>query len=536
MKLALTFMLGMLFLFQQNEVRPATIEGFAKNQKTAEPLADVRITIMQEFSTTPGAAPATKSATTDSDGKFVITGIVPGRYNVTGTRTLFFRPRRNTGALTITLASDQKLNGLQVLMMPTAVIAGRVVDENREPIRSVRVEALRAEYRDGVRNWVIANQNTTDDRGEYRLFNLQPGIYYVRATQSNIATPSTPLYYPGVPDSQDASPVQLEAGGEIGAIDIALRRTAEYSIKFKIGAVPPGALITTTLQKRNSKVVENVLARAETQPDGSSTISRVPPGAYDLFVQIATPPTVQPRAITHAAKIPVNIGRADEDLGTIAIRATVPVAGKIVPIETLPSTLDLKRLTLTFRALDMPANVNTSVRGNATPPGFNDDGSFTIPNVPAARYQIQLAGLPNDTYLVGARSGGRDVFDAGYTVSGDQNPLEVLIGGAGSVGVVEGTVVNARGEPVAGSTVVLVPAAARRVNPAAFRTTTSDQQGNFTLRSVLVGDYKVMAWEDIEPGAFMDPEFLKDYENRGEALKVQKGSGAAAAVRIIPAS
>src|SRR5438046_605763 len=99
----------MLFLFQQNDVRPATLEGYAKNQKTAEPLADVRVTITQEFSTTPGAAPATKSATTDSDGKFVITGVAPGRYTVTAARTLFFRPRRNTGALTVTLASDQRL-------------------------------------------------------------------------------------------------------------------------------------------------------------------------------------------------------------------------------------------------------------------------------------------------------------------------------------------------------------------------------------------------------------------------------------------
>jgi hypothetical protein len=535
-KPALTFIFSVLLLFAQNDVRPATIEGVAKNQKTGEPLADVRVTLTQEFPTVVGAAPAAKSATTDTDGKFVITGIAPGRYNVAAARTLFFRPRRNTGALTVSLTADQKLSNLQILMMQTGVIAGRIVDENREPVRSVRVEALRSEYRDGVRNWVVANQNTTDDRGEYRVFNLQPGTYYVRATQSNIGAANAPVYYPGVPDSQDASPVQVDAGGELGAIDIALRRTSEYSVKFKVGGVPAGAVLNFTVQKRSTKIVENVASRPDLQPDGSYLISRLPPGAYEVFVQIATPPQVQPRVVTHAGKFPVNIGRSDEDLGTVAIRATVPVSGKIVATETLPSTFDVKRLTLTFRPLDMPATAGMSIRGNSNPPGFNDDGSFTVPNLAAARYQITLTGLPNDTYLVGARSSGRDVFDSGYVVSGDQSPLEVLVGGPGSVGVVEGAVVNVRGEPMPGSTVVLVPPADRRVNPSAFRTTTTDQQGNFSIRSVLLGDYKVMAWEDVEPGAFMDPEFLKDYETRGETLRVQKGTQNTVAVRIIPAS
>ena len=130
--------LGLFFLLFQDHT--ATIEGIAKNQKTGEPLADVRVTLAPEL-----GGNNSKSATTDPDGKFTIAGIVPGRYNISGTRTLFFRPRRNAGAVAVTVTADQRLRDVQILLMPTGVIAGRVVDENREPLRSVRIEALRSE-------------------------------------------------------------------------------------------------------------------------------------------------------------------------------------------------------------------------------------------------------------------------------------------------------------------------------------------------------------------------------------------------------
>jgi hypothetical protein len=528
MKILLIFILG-IFVGAQTAVRPATVEGIAKNLKTGEPLADVRVTVTPEPS---GAgAPAAKSSTTDAEGKFTITGMAPGRYTVTSTRALFFQPRRNQGAVAVAVSADQRLRNVQIFLLPTAVIAGRVVDENREPLRSVRIEALRSEYRDGVRVLASVGQNTTDDRGEYRLFNLQPGTYYFRASQGNIASPTPPLYYPGVVESQDASPIQVDAGSELGAIDIEMRRMEEHSVQLKIGDVPAGSAVNLTIQRRNNNVIEPQLSRAETLPDNTYRIPRLPPGAYDIFVTVSSPPQIQPRITTHAGVIPVNMGRADEDLGTVAVQQTTPVTGRIVVPEPLPSGLDLKRLTVMLRALDGPANVNIFTTAR-----LNDDGTFTLPNVVAGRYRIAIAGLPPDSYFISARAEGREVLDVGYSVSGEQRPLELRIGGPGSVGVVEGAVVNARGEPVPSSTVVLVPAGDRRTNPSAFRSTSSDQQGNFSIRSVLAGEYKILAWEEIEPGAYVDPEFLKDFETRGEILRVQRDSQNSLTVRLIPAS
>jgi hypothetical protein len=513
------------------------VEGTVRNLKTGELLADVRVTLVQELTAPPPTptAVASKTATTDADGKFTITAVPPGRYLVNATRTLFFRSRRDSGPAALTLAEGQRLTGVQILLSPTSVIAGRVIDDRREPLRSVRVEALRREFRDGLRTWVAAGQSTTGDRGEYRLFNLTPGTYYVRAAQSSMP----PLYYPGTPDSQSAVPVSVDVGAEAGSIDLEMRRSPEYSLQLTLGGVPTGSTANFTMRRKNALANEQQGAEQETVSGNTYRIGHLVPGAYDLFVQVGSiVPTgtgAQSRVLTNAGSIPVSITNTNLDLGTVAIPSTVAVAGRILVPDPLPSPLVAERLVLTMRALDVAAPIAASARGNSAPPGINSDGTFTLPHVAAARYQVQLTGLPADTFLISAREGTRDVLDTGFTVTGSQNLLELTVGGPGSVGSVLGTVVNALGRPVSPGTVVLVPAPERRSNPAAFRTATTDQSGNFIIRSVLAGDYRVLGFEDIEPGIHLDPEFLKGFETRGEAIKVQRGSQNTVTLRVIPA-
>lgn len=528
----LILLLTVVLTGAQANLRSATIDGTVKNVATGEPLVDVRVTVTPESTPGMGIVPAAtgKSATTDAEGKFTITAVAPGQYTVAATRTLFFRARRGAGPVVLTVGEGQRLTGVQILLSPTAVIAGRVIDERREPLRAVRVEALRREYRDGQRLWTPAGQNTTDDRGEYRLFNLAPGTYYIRATQNT----STPLYYPGVASSQNAVPVSVDVGSEAGAINIEMRQLPEYIVQLKLGGVPPGSMANFAIRRKDGIANDQQIVRAEPLADNTYRL-KMTTGSYDIFAQVNTPTTAQPRVLTHAANIPVTIGNADQDLGTVVIPATVPVTGRIVVPDPVPFPLALERITLMMRALDLPVPLTATVRGNTTPPGFNSDGTFTLANVALGRYQLLLSGLPPDTYFISAKTGTREVLDSGFLVDGTQNPLQLIVGGSEAVGSVTGTVVNSLGDPVVSSTVVLVPTVERRGNPAAFRNTASDQSGNFSIRSVLPGDYRVLAWADLEPGLYMDPEFLQNFETRGEVVRVQRASRNTLTVRVIPA-
>src|SRR5262249_23617446 len=155
---------------------------------------------------------------------FRIENLTPGEYNIDASRTLFVRARQSAAAIHLNLSSDQHLRDVQIQLMPTAVITGRIYDEAHQPLRGADVQAFRYQYRDGVRVLVTLNQASSNDRGDYRLYNLQPGAYYIRATPptNTLQASLAPVYYPGVIDSRDAAPVTVTSGGEAAAIDISL--------------------------------------------------------------------------------------------------------------------------------------------------------------------------------------------------------------------------------------------------------------------------------------------------------------------------
>ena len=66
------------------------------------------------------------------------------------------------------------------------------------------------------------------------------------------------------------------------------------------------------------------------------------------------------------------------------------------------------------------------------------------------------------------------------------------------------------------SSVVLIPTDPTRVGDSTYyKTVTTDQAGNFTANGVIPGAYKVYAWSDLEPGAHLDPDFVRPFESKG---------------------
>ena len=64
-------------------------------------------------------------------------------------------------------------------------IAGRVVDEDGDPLAHVHIQALRYAYQDGRRQLVPQKFAETDDQGYYRIPGLTVGRYQVSAVYSD---------------------------------------------------------------------------------------------------------------------------------------------------------------------------------------------------------------------------------------------------------------------------------------------------------------------------------------------------------------
>jgi hypothetical protein len=163
------------------------------------------------------------------------------------------------------------------------------------------------------------------------------------------------------------------------------------------------------------------------------------------------------------------------------------------------------------------------------------DGSFEWKDVPPGNYYVQLmseGGVNEDWFVKSVLAGGREVNDSGFSANGVLS-LDVVASANG--GVLDGIVVDSKGEPVSNTTVVAVPESKMRARVDRFQKTLSDQTGHFSLRGLRPGEYTLFAWESVEGEAYLDPEFLKTFEGQGNALRVGDGERKNVQVQMIPA-
>src|SRR5688572_1351223 len=131
-----------------------------------------------------------KSAMTDDEGKFVFTLLPAGRYTVnaskTGYVTIAYGAKGPGRAGTpIQLADGQKLETKAISLPKGGVVTGTVLDENGEPAPGTTVRAMRQVIRTGEKRLESAGTDTTDDRGQYRIYGLLPGQFVVYAQPRN---------------------------------------------------------------------------------------------------------------------------------------------------------------------------------------------------------------------------------------------------------------------------------------------------------------------------------------------------------------
>ena len=134
------------------------------------------------------------SATTGDDGAYEFAALPSGTYRVSASRsgfmTLEYGQRRPfTRGEMIDLAPREVCARMDVVLARPGAVSGHVVDEAGEPVEGAFVRVLQVQYEAGRRRLVdvaSAAAQHTDDRGDYRLYGLAPGEYFVSALVGQI--------------------------------------------------------------------------------------------------------------------------------------------------------------------------------------------------------------------------------------------------------------------------------------------------------------------------------------------------------------
>jgi hypothetical protein len=233
-----------LFFFQSTAEMKGSIEGQVLRAGTDMPLSGVQVTLRQIPSASqpdPSASLVRVSAATDSNGKFVFPSLDPGSYAAYASSdgyAIQYYGVRGSGYAGIAAAgtppsikavAGQSVTGITIHLTPTGVVSGRLTGPNGVPASGMRV-ALIPSYFDqtGGRATVLSAQGETDDRGQYRLFNAEPGRYYVTIQPTPNPDPAKrekwTVFYPGVEDFARAAVIEVNAGAELGESMFLCRR------------------------------------------------------------------------------------------------------------------------------------------------------------------------------------------------------------------------------------------------------------------------------------------------------------------------
>jgi hypothetical protein len=122
-------------------------------------------------------------------------------------------------------------------------------------------------------------------------------------------------------------------------------------------------------------------------------------------------------------------------------------------------------------------------------------------------------------YLKSIGLGSLDVLKDGLHLdTPPQGRLEVVVGI--SDGGVSGSVLSQKKEPVPNVVVALVPDSTLRYRTDLYKAVGTNISGHFDFKNVAPGNYKLFAWDEVETGAWLDPDYLKAFESLGTPVHI----------------
>ena len=510
------------------------------------PLRSARVGLIQANAGRRPQRALVYGATTDNDGHFEIKQIEAGRYHFFASHIeylqLEYQAKGTTQGSDLSLAASQEVSGVLFRLIPACVITGRVVDDGGVPMIGVGVSLFRDRSADEAdddepqaakQELFTTGAGVTDDRGEYRIFGLEPGAYYIKAAETadpqnfgsmssgmeqsvlrELGSQYAPLFYPGVLQMDQAEVVTLQAGEEMQA-DFAMRRIKLSEVSGKVIGADGSPATGAYVELSNPKVNDwNGELRTDADGRGQFSIRSVPPGSYVLSAS-----QNDHDGHRYSVRQTVEVGETKIDSVVLAIGRGARLQGRIIASGGGSLALDHTQVNLGATS-DKERTGFVSAR-------VNKDGTFEIEGMSDGSYALMVWAPEQGWFVKSAHLGSEDVFQKGVQVENGAagGTLEIVIASDGAQ--LEGTVTDTvQNQPVAGAQIRARPDPETDYNRSRTRFGGTDQNGHFELKDVPPGKYRVSARIPSSgpgvPSIKSDPVSLTlgDREHRSLDLKI----------------
>ncbi len=513
--------------------RKASISGVVRYAGWAAP---VPLAVVS----TEGAEPVV----TDTRGRYTIPDLPPGRYQLevekNGSKTL---------SKAIVLAGFD-LTAVDINFRINGTVAGRVLDDKREPVAGAMVSVVtRVYYLGQLQSRRIASA-TTNSRGAYRIPNIPtgepvlllatkfaekiPGISEVAEELKERQDVLADTYYPNSPTFASAQPLMFRPGQSMDLVDIPMVKASGYcadGVMTAAGGAPAKLDFMILRTEAVFSRTDGFGSAGNPGPDGRFRICNLSSGEYRLTTQGPAPTS---RAEITFGLTPFTVMDQDVRRLQVATPPAVELSGAVTwdgsdaPIPGSPP-ITIRTVPVDRRAITV-GGWNEMQGASSTVPG-----AFHFPAMLMGDYEVQVLGLPFGQYVKDVTYGGASVIHQPLRLGNApmNSSLGVAIGRDGAA--ISAQVNDSDGKPLIDAYVYALPAAA--LDEAALAETMAwgqtDRLGQWATDTLPPGKYYVLALRSgVGQSAFGVGRLWAARLSQG--TEVELGHGGFRQVRLAP--
>jgi protocatechuate 3,4-dioxygenase beta subunit len=375
------------------------------------------------------------SATTNAEGRYRLTDAPPGSCRVSAFAPAFViegESRYFSRGKTVNVAEGESVENVDFALTRGAVITGAVTDEKDRPVIDRPVIVFKLDAKGELQHLdPDRSRGSTDDRGVYRIFGLEPGRYLVAAFGAASRT-----FHPDTVEQAQAKIVEVKSGDEAANIDI------------KIAPPAPGYVVTgRVVEADTNKPVPGMEVRCDATTQGATgwwgsvetdslgrfRFENVPPNSYNAFIE-------SERGGVPAFGEGTTFEVIASDVSGLEIRMQhgATISGVVVIEGANDSSLRAKLARVNLIA----ENDSNSGMQFSRPDGngaVSPNGTFKLSDVQPGKTRIAMGpGSPSSFALLGVEHNGVEVNE--FNVNAGDQITGVRLVFAYGAGVIDGRV------------------------------------------------------------------------------------------------